>query len=80
MNLIDSTLQGWREKLNRIPVIRFRQFLRIRNNDLHILTLLPYSQTDLAYRAFFEEIGESNRNNATLDFVSKYERSVILEF
>ena len=80
MNLKDNTLQGWREKLNRIPVIRFRQFLRIRNNDLHILTLLPYSQTDLDYRAFFEEICENNRHNATLDFVSKYDRSVILDF
>ena len=78
MNLIDNTLQGWREKLNRIPVIRFRQFLRIRNDNLHILTLLPYSQTDLAYRAFFEEICESNRHNATLDFVSKYDRNIIM--
>ena len=40
---------------------QLRQLVRIRNNDLHILTLLLYSQKDFAYTAFFEEIGESNR-------------------
>lgn len=80
MNLEDQTLLGWREKLNTIPVIRFRQFVRIRNNELHILTLLPYSQIDLAYGAFFEEIGEINRHDATLYFASKYDRNIILDF
>ncbi len=80
MSLKDNTLMGWREKLNRIPVIRFRQFIRILNHDLHILTLLPYSQTDLAYRAFFEELSESNRKDASLDFTCKYNRNVMENF
>lgn len=66
--------------MNRIPVIRFRQYVRIQNNKLCILSLLPYSQIDLAYREFFENVKESGRDGATLEFVSKYERNILLLF
>ncbi len=80
VNFEDPILTEWRNRMMEIPVIRFRQFMRVEGNELKVITLLPYSQMDQAYRSFFQTMEGTGRDDISLDFSLKYNREIMLSF
>ena len=80
VNFEGPMLTGWRNRMMDIPVIRFRQFMRVEGNELKVITLLPYSQIDQAYRSFFQTVEETGNEDISLDFSLKYNREIMLSF
>ncbi|MCL6014219.1 MAG: hypothetical protein M1323_01160 [Candidatus Thermoplasmatota archaeon] len=80
VNFEDPMLTEWRNRMMDIPVIRFRQFMRIVDNELKVITMLPYSQIDQAYRSFFQTMEKTGNEDISLDFSLKYNREIMLSF
>ncbi len=80
VQLLDPILAKWRGKMNEFPVVRFRQFLRLKKDRLIILTVLPNNQIDVAYKAFFDSLDPADKNRAFLEFSSGFDIRILEEF
>lgn len=80
VQILDQILAKWRSDMNQFPVIRFRQFLRLKSDRLKVLTVMPKSQIDLAYKAFFDSMGTPSEKRGILEFSSDFDIDVLKQF
>lgn len=80
VQIFDPIIAKWRGDMNEFPVIRFRQFLRLRRDRLNILTIMPKNQIELAYRAFFGSMITSSEKRGFLEFSSDFDIDILKNF
>ncbi len=80
VELLDPLLAKWRNDMNQFPVIRFRQFLRLKKDRLNVLTVMPKSQIDLACKSFFDSMDASIPKRGVLEFSSDFDIDILKQF
>ena len=80
ISIMDPIITQWRRSMNEFPVVRFRQFLRLKDESIKILTVLPKNQLDLSYKTFFRAIENTSDQRAYLEFASDYDYQILKEF
>lgn len=80
VQIYDQILARWRSDMNKLPVIRFRQFLRLKEDRLNVLTVMPKSQVNIASRAFFDSMDRSSEKRGFLEFSSDFDVEVLKQF